>query len=438
MKFISILIGKIVLKICELLGKGSAYPGNLAYKINKNILSSFERPKLVIAVTGSSGKGSTTKIISEVFKKSGYKVAYNDKDSNERAAIITTLLKNSTLTGKTKVDVAIFEIDERYVKYVFPYFKPDHVLITNLTKDQPPRQRDYDFILNEIKKGLDPSIKLTLNADDPYMYNFVNQNTNINYYSINKNKYSYKKNKFEVLNISRCPKCNSKLEYNYYHIEHIGSYYCPNCKFKNPKPINTITDIDYTNNIITIDNKYKITTSNNMLFNLYNILQAFTICNQYIKDPYNITKIISNMASIKKIHNEITLNNRKVFILNNKCENAHTYNQSVLFTTRDKNIKTIVISWKEISRRYNFDDISWLYDIEFELLNNVDKIIVCGPQRYDIAVRLKLAKFNTKNIIIKENIMDIKEDIKNSKGNIYAILNFDHVKPFTNLMEELK
>ena len=144
------------------------------------------------------------------------------------------------------------------------------------------------------------------------------------------------------------------------------------------------------------------------------------------------------MASIKKIHNEITLNNRKVFILNNKCENAHTYNQSVLFTTRDKNIKTIVISWKEISRRYNFDDISWLYDIEFELLNNVDKIIVCGPQRYDIAVRLKLAKFNTKNIIIKENIMDIKEDIKNSKGNIYAILNFDHVKPFTNLMEELK
>ena len=33
---------------------------------------------------------------------------------------------------------------------------------------------------------------------------------------------------------------------------------------------------------------------------------------------------------------------------------------------------------------------------------------------------------------------DAKEEIKQSNGTIYAILNFDYVKPFNEVMEELK
>ena len=61
---------KLVLVICKLanfilkkMGKGSTFPGSLAYKLNKKILNYFKIPELVIAVTGSAGKGSTTKII---------------------------------------------------------------------------------------------------------------------------------------------------------------------------------------------------------------------------------------------------------------------------------------------------------------------------------------------------------------------------------------
>ena len=31
-----------------------------------------------------------------------------------------------------------------------------------------------------------------------------------------------------------------------------------------------------------------------------------------------------------------------------------------------------------------------------------------------------------------------KEDIKNSKGDIYAILNFDYINDFNRVMEEIK
>src|SRR5574344_2233460 len=136
-KFISILIGKIFVFIGKITHRGSAMPGTIAYKLNKNILKEFTLPSKVVAVTGSSGKGSTSKIIAEVYEDLGYKVAYNSKGSNELSAVVTTLLENCNLKGIVNTDICVFEMDERYAKYVFPDIKPTHVIITNITRDQP-------------------------------------------------------------------------------------------------------------------------------------------------------------------------------------------------------------------------------------------------------------------------------------------------------------
>ena len=89
------------------------------------------------------------------------------------------------------------------------------------------------------------------------------------------------------------------------------------------------------------------------------------------------------------------------YTLNNKNENSTTFNQSLLFMERDKQPKTIIIGWKEISRRYKFNDLSWLYDINFELLkkHDVEKVVCVGLERFDIATRIKLAGIDSKKII---------------------------------------
>lgn len=69
MKTIKLLICKIVNLILRKLGRGTSFPGNLLLKLDKNYVGYFKMPKTVIAVTGSAGKGSTTKIIAEVLKK---------------------------------------------------------------------------------------------------------------------------------------------------------------------------------------------------------------------------------------------------------------------------------------------------------------------------------------------------------------------------------
>lgn len=438
-KLCAIIVGKFLILIGKILGRGSVFAGHTALKIDKKIFYKLKMPKTVIAVTGSSGKGSTTKLIADVYRKLGYSVVHNSSGSNLRAGILTTLLGSCSLTGKIKKDVAVIEMDERYAKIVFPAIKPNYVVITNITRDQPPRQGNFDLVYDEIKKSLTKDMHLILNADDPYLQKLELDNKyKITYYGINKNKYSYKKSNFENLNLVYCPKCDNKLNYNFYHFENIGEYYCPKCGLVHPKPTFGVNDIDFENNKIIINNDNQINIPLNMLYAVYNTLAAYTTLCTCQLDQSKVNKILNKIINPNNNFNCFTQNNRLVYTLNNKNENSTTFNQSLLFIERDKSPKTIVIGWKEISRRYNYNDLSWLYDISFELLqkHNIEKVVCVGVQQYDIAVRIKLANINSKKIICFKDLEDATNYLKQStKHNIYAILNFDYVEPFNNCMK---
>ena len=438
MKFISIVIGKMLIMIGRILHKGSSLPGEIALKINKKLFKTFKLPKMVVAVTGSSGKGSISSMLAEVYRDNGYAVAHNYKGSNLSAGIATLLLENCKLNGKINKDVLIYEIDERYTKYVFNDITPNYVVISNICRDQPPRQGHFDLVYEEIKKSLKPGMKLILNGDDPYLQKFVLEDKyDVIYYGIEKNKYSYKVSPFSNLNLIYCPKCNHKLEYNYYQFENMGDYHCPNCSFKRPNIDYKVTNIDYSKSEITINDEYTLHIPFNVLYCAYNTLAAFTVSAITNLDMEKVCKTISNIDGNKKIYDSYYYSDRKVTVLSNKNENATTFNQSLLYTKRFKNSKTIVIGWKEISRRYKFDDLSWLYDIDFEILNNcnIEKVICVGIHAFDIATRIKYAGINEKNILTFENLEQAEKTLKEkTKGDIYAILNFDYVNPFNELL----
>ena len=438
-KVLSVIIGKIVIIIGKTVHKGSSLPGTIASKIDNKLIYKFKLPKTVIAVTGSSGKGSTTKLIYYVYKNLGYTIAYNSSGSNLKDGILTTLIENSSAFGKIKKDILLVEMDERYAKYVFPAIKPNYVVITNITRDQPPRQGDFDLVFKEIEKAITPDMHLVLNGDDPYLQKFVlNKKNKVTYFGIGKNKYSTNKNKFENLNLIYCPKCNNKLTYDFYHFENIGSYKCTHCGVSRPDCDYGVKKIDYENNVITLNNDIKLNIPFGMLYAVYNTMAAFTTLAINNLDLETITKVMNDIIIKNKSLNCFEANDRLIYTLNNKNENSTTFNQSLLFIERDKQPKAIVIGWKEISRRYKFNDLSWLYDINFELLqkHDVEKVVCVGLERFDIATRIKLAGINSNKIICFKNLEDTTTYLKNkTKSNIYAILNFDYVKPFISHMK---
>lgn len=439
-RLFAIFVGKSISILGKIFHRGSSLPGEIALKIDSKILTQFELPKKIIAVTGSSGKGSISSMLATIYREQGYKVAHNIGGSNLTPGIITLLLEHTNYKGKIKADILIYEIDERYTKFIFPFVPPNDVIISNISRDQPPRQGHFDLVYEEIKKAITPDMHLILNGDDPYLRKFtLSPNYDVTYYGIEQNQYSYFENMFSTLNLNYCPKCGSKLKYNYYNFENLGDYQCTNCDFKRPKIRYTVTNLDYEKNTIIINNEFEMHIPYSVLYCVYNTLAAFSIAASLGLNEVKIAQTISKISGTIKNFDEFQFNNRLVHILNNKNENNSTFNQSLLYIKRFKETKTIVIGWKEISRRYNFDDLSWLYDIDFEILKelNVDKIVCVGIHRYDIATRMKYAGIAQDKIVVFDNLRESATYIKTKTiGNIYAILNFDYVVPFKEVMKE--
>ena len=442
-KIIGIFIGKFISKLMKLLKyKSSVYPGYIVRKLFPNILYKIKYPDLTIMVTGSSGKGSTTKIITNVLEENGYTVTHNVEGSNLINAFTTTIINNSTLTGKVKTDALVFETDEKFLKEITKYISPKYLVINNITRDQPPRQGSFDEVFNEIVKGINKNIHLIVNGDDPITRKFsLYHKGKITYFGIDQTDMSF----IDSINYTKdylyCPKCNNKLKFDYYHYGSVGKFECTKCDFKRENIDYSITNINKKDMTITINNEFNINIDNYILFNLYNVCAVFSLCDLIGINKEDIIKSLSKIKVDKKIFDEQVIDGRKYICLNCKAENNATYNLSLLYTSLDTDTKTIVLGLREISRRYNHFDLSWLWDISFELLkdNNIDKVICAGPYRYDFAVRLKYAGIDEKDIIILDNLDNAGPIIKNNtKGSVYGILNFDYVEPFLKAIKEDK
>ena len=439
LKTLSIIVGKLTLIAGKILKRGSSLPGMLSLAVNPHILNKLTYPKIKLFVTGSSGKGSTAKLIAKTLKDNGYSVCFNDMGSNLKRGVVTTCIKDCNLRGKIKKDILVLEVDERYVKEMYKAIKPNYLIVTNLTKDQPPRQYNIDIILKEIETNIPKETKIITTMDEPYLRNFELNLPNKNiYFSVDKNKYSYKKQIFENLNTYYCPKCGKRLTYDYYNFETLGKYSCLECDLKWNKPEIIGTELSLEEGTIKIGEQV-LSIGGDMLFNAYNTLASYTFLKELDIEEENIIKSINTHNHNKNI--EFVKKDKLYKALNCKAENATTYNACVFKVYLDPDLKDVIIGWKEISRRYDHYDISWLYDVEFELLNNdtLNKVYAVGIDKENIKKRLLLANIPEEKIITANTLDEIKEDIVKSKSQkIYGILNFDYMDPFTNTFKEDK
>ena len=63
-------------------------------------------------------------------------------------------------------------------------------------------------------------------------------------------------------------------------------------------------------------------------------------------------------------------------------------------------------------------DVSWIWDINFSILNNVDRIITSGTRAYDMAVRIKNSGYDFKKI--EEAVSNLYKN----NGKKYIIFNY--------------
>ena len=427
---ILIIYNRLITFICKIFRReGSVFPGSLVRKHDKNVLKKIKYPKYVIGITGSSGKGSTTSLVAHILENSGLKVVWNKSGSNLINAATTLILNNSNpITKKLNADVLLMELDESFISQIFDKNTLTHLLITNITRDQPARNGHPEIILNKITNSFGDNTHVIINADDPFLnrIKYLHHGL-ITTYGVGKTKYSLTEPINDSVDAAYCPLCNTKLKYSYYHTGHIGKYKCTKCDFAREKVNFEARDVDLKKQFFTInDSIYHI--NKDVFFAVYYTLAAFTLCKTIGIDENIIKRYLNEDVLPSKRMKEMFIDNRPVFMLESKNENNLSYYESLHYIKEVKSKKTIVLGFDNVSRRYNLNDLSWLYDVKFELLNddNIDKIFVIGRFRYDVLTRLNYANIDSSKLILIDNINTLIDRIKKeSIGNIYTMVCFD-------------
>lgn len=442
LRAIQILINKFLTFLLKILGKnGTQFPGAISYNINQHILEKIKYPKYVIGVTGSSGKGTTTNFIYHILKDAGYDVVYNSSGSNGIRGITTLILNNCTIFGKFKHEVLLLELDEKHLHLAFGKNKMTHLVITNITRDQPARNGSPDLIYQAIFNSLDEKTTIVLNADDPgLMKARLTFPGKIITYGINKTKDSYQKSINFSVDEAYCPNCHKKLIYSYYHYGHIGSYYCPNCDFKRGNPDYVATKVDLKEEKMWV-NKQEIKLNKDFLFTAYASLAAYALCHTIGVSEKEILHAFNENPIPTKRGHDLKLGTRTITMLESKNENALSYYQSLKYIVNAEGKKVVILGFDNVSRRYKYNDLSWLWDVEFELLNdeNIEKVILIGRFKWDVRVRLLYAKIREDKIIMLDDLNDLTHVLKSeTKGNIYTMVCFDMTEILLNKFKEDK
>lgn len=425
-----ILINKLATLICKIFRKnGSVFPGSLVVPMDKHILKKIKYPKYVVGVTGSSGKGSTTSLVAHILEKGGYKVVWNKSGSNLVNAAVTLILNNtSLLSHKLKCDVLLMELDESYINQIFDKNMLTHMLLTNITRDQPARNGHPEIILEKIKNSIGDNVHLIINADDPFINRLkYSHNGVITTYGIGKNDYSLEERTSDSDDAQYCPLCHTKLNYNYFHYGHLGNYNCPVCEFERGKVDFEAADVNLKRSFITINDSI-IRLNKDIFFAVYYTTAAYALCKtlnvsgEVLKNSLNVDVLES------KRMRSLQIDGRNIKMLESKNENALSYLQSLNYIKEQEGLKTVILGFDNVSRRYKENDLSWLYDVDFSVLNDksINRIFVIGRFRLDVRTRLKYDNIADEKIVLVDNLDNLINLVKEeSLGDIYTMVCFD-------------
>ena len=426
-KFLTILICKLLRFAGKLIGKGSSMPGQVALKICPDILERVQLPPYIIAITGSNGKTSTVEMIAHILTRSGKSVAWNREGSNQIEGVTTMVLSNATLSGKVKSDILLIESDERYAKKTFKYINITHYVITNLYRDQLTRNGHPEFVFEAIAESIQPDTKLILNADDPLVSVFGHEREGVIWFGADELSTDTKELVSVYNDGAYCPICKAPMRYKTHHYNHIGIYECTKCGYHREDTDYTVTAVDMNKGEIEINGKYHISLALKSLYNIYNILAAFTVASLIGVDGEKIADEMNDYVLKNGRVINFKLGDRNGTLLTSKHENSVSYDHSLRVACACEQGADVLIIVDAISRKYFTGDVSWLWDIDFEMLNNdnIGDIVLAGTYVNDLAARFSYTDIPQEKIHLFEDIDKAAEYLNNGrKEYIYIITCF--------------
>lgn len=409
--YIALWGAKIGMQLLKLLRRNASFfPGKFALSICPDFMTRIDKPKTIIAVTGTNGKTTVCNMIEDVLKDNSYNFIDNKLGSNVNSGIATTFIKGSNFMGKTKKDIAVLEVDERSSNKVYPYITPTYLVCTNLFRDSMLRNAHTEFISEILTKYIPKETKLILNGDDLISSNIAPTNQRV-YFGIDRLDTDTDKCINIVNDIAICPKCNSKLNYDFVRYNHIGRAHCSNCDFGSPKIDYEVTNINLTEKKMTMnvdgnEEQYDLITDN--IINIYNMVAVIALLRQFGLTAEQVNNSLKKQKIVETRYAEETIKGKKIVTHLAKGMNPIACSRVFDYIKKEPGNKAVILILDDFHDSLtSSENITWHYDADYEFLkdDSIKQIIVTGVRNLDTYVRLQMAD------VPKERIVNMIDEI---------------------------
>jgi len=399
-------------------GGGSTYPGLLARRIAPQSLTTLAArlPQGAVVVAGTNGKTTTTRMLSAILRQAGLTPLHNREGANLLSGVTTTLVTNASLTGVPHGDIGLFEVDEASLPAVVRQVQPRVALLLNLFRDQLDRYGELDYLaalwrasmfpppgdvpnqaaVSKREQGGVPPI-IVINADDPGLAVLGEGADDVLWYGINDT--SGGAGALSHASDALFCTCGAPLVYDAVLYAHLGHWRCPACGRRRPAPSVSATDIQFDGLTATNFQLHLPGGAANVtipLPGLYNVGNAVAAAAAATALGLSASAIVAGLAAATAAFGRlerVRVEGQDLVLW--LVKNPAGFNEALRTLVGQRGDKTLVIAIND--RIADGQDVSWLWDVDFETLaapeSRIVHIVCTGSRAHDMAVRLKYAGF---------------------------------------------
>ena len=380
-------------------GGGTTFPGEVARRIDPHLLQqmSARLAQGCVLVTGTNGKTTTSRMISNVLRTGGFRPVHNRSGANLIEGVTSALLHSSDLWGRPSGNVGVFEVDEAILPRAVAEMRPRAVVVTNLFRDQLDRYGEVDHVATLWRQALgrlDPEAVAVLNADDPLVASLgMGTAGRVVYYGLEDTRYGLPGPE-HAADPKYCPSCGNPYRYELTYYAHVGRYACPQCGLARPQPLVYAERLALRSTegsdiaVAHPAGRLEVSVSLPGLYNVYNALAALACCGSLGISPASLKQGIESFSAAFGRLERISIEGRQVSLA--LVKNPVGFNQVLRMLFLDGQPRDLVIVIND--NIADGTDISWLWDADLELLQGkVRSVIVSGTRAEDMQLRLKYA-----------------------------------------------
>ena len=151
-------------------GGGTAIPGRVVERLSPGLLGRILRQPRLVVVTGSNGKGTTTKMLAAILAAHGVDLFTNKRAGNITRGMLSDLITVIDWRGRFRHEYAVMEMDEGYAALTLEQAPAEVTVLLNVMLDQLHRWGSPDVAAGYLERAARATKgALVVNREDPHL-----------------------------------------------------------------------------------------------------------------------------------------------------------------------------------------------------------------------------------------------------------------------------